>query len=141
MAKIATTSIGVPEWTADSAALAWTEVNDNWRSFRIRLHRLGQTGPDATLYEEPDSGFSVGVGTSQDRRWLIIASGDKVTSEVRLIPAAAPESPPVLIRPRKPGHEYEVDVSGDTLYIRTNDTHPNFVSPPRHSPHRATGRH
>ncbi|WP_439534393.1 S9 family peptidase [Polymorphobacter sp.] len=126
VATVATTSIGVPEWTADSRALAWTEVNDNWRSFRIRLHRLGAEGPDRTLYEEPDQGFSVGVGTSQDGRWLIIAAGDKVTSEVRLIPADAPETAPLLVRAREVGHEYDVDVSGDTLYVRSNDSHPNF---------------
>ena len=126
IATIATNSIGVPEWTADSAALAWTEVNDNWRSFRIRLHTLGGTSPDATLYEEPDQGFSVGVGTSQDGQWLVIATGDKVTTEVRLLPRAAPMSAPLLVRPRAVGLEYDVDVSGDTLFIRANDTHPNF---------------
>jgi oligopeptidase B len=126
IATIATTSVGVPEWTADSAGLAWTEVNDHWRSFRIRLHRLGQTGEDQTLYEESDSGFSVSVATSQDGRWLIIDTGDKVTRETRLIPADAPETAPVLVRARQTGHEYEVDISGDTVFVRSNDSHPNF---------------
>src|SRR3954465_15945763 len=34
--------IGRPVWTADSRALAYTEVNEHWRSYRARLHRLGQ---------------------------------------------------------------------------------------------------
>ena len=34
--------IGQPVWTADSRAIVFTEVNDNWRSYRARLHRLGQ---------------------------------------------------------------------------------------------------
>ena len=120
-------SVGVPVWTADSKALAWTEVNDNWRRVKIRLHRLGQTGEDATLYAETaDIGFGVSVERSQDRRWLIITTSDHTTSEVRLIPAAAPETPPLLIRARKPEVSYDVDVRGDTLFIRTNDTHPNF---------------
>jgi oligopeptidase B len=126
IATIATTSVGVPAWTADSAALAWTEVNENWRSFRIRLHRLGQAGDDQTLYEESDSGFSVSVATSQDGRWLIIDTGDKVTRETRLIPSHAPDTAPVLVRARQTGHEYEVDVSGDTVFVRSNDSHPNF---------------
>jgi len=125
-AAIAVNSIGLPEWTAGSDALVWTEVNDNWRAFRIRLHRLGDADPDATLYEEQDQGFSVGIGTSQDGQWLIIATGDKVTSEVRLLPRSTPLAAPLLIRARTPGLEYDVDISGATLYVRTNDTHPNF---------------
>ncbi|MBB6227225.1 oligopeptidase B [Polymorphobacter multimanifer] len=125
VATVATTSIGVPVWTADSTALAWTEVNENWRSFRVALHRLGG-GDDITLYEESDPGFSVGVDKSQDGKWLIIAAGDKVTSEVRLLPAGDPLAPPRLVRARQVGLEYDVDVRGDTLFVRANDTHPNF---------------
>jgi oligopeptidase B len=123
--QVASTSIGAPVWAADSRALAWNEVNENWRSFRVRLHRLGQT-EDTTLYEEADSGFSVGVGESQDGRWLIIATGDQVTSEVRLISSADPSATPLLVRARQAGLEYQVDVRGDTLFVRANDSHPNF---------------
>ena len=124
---VATKSVGVPVWSADSKALAWTEVNDNWRRIRIRLHRLGQSGEDATLYEEVlDKGFGVSVDRSQDQRWFIIATTDHVTSEVRLVPTADPAAAPLLVRARAPGVSYDVDVRGDTLFIRTNDTHPNF---------------
>ncbi len=123
---VATTSVGVPEWTADSRALAWNEVNDNWRSFRVRLHRLGVTGADATLYEESDIGFAVTVGKSQDGQWLILATGDNVTSEVRLVPAGNPLAAPVLVKARSVGMDYDVDVRGGTLFVRANDTHPNF---------------
>ena len=45
--------IGTPVWTADSRALVFTEVNEHWRSYRARLHRLGQpAASDRTLYEE-----------------------------------------------------------------------------------------
>ena len=124
---IATKSVGVPVWSADSKALAWNEVNDNWRSFRVRLHRLGATGGDAIMYEETaDIGFNVGVGRSQDGRWFVLAGGDNVTSEVRLVPTDDPAARPVLVRARKTGVSYDVDVRGDTVFIRTNDTHPNF---------------
>ena len=33
--------IGQPVWTSDSAGIVFTEVNDNWRSYRARYHRLG----------------------------------------------------------------------------------------------------
>jgi oligopeptidase B len=127
VAMVADNSIGVPVWTADSQALAWNETNDNWRSFRVRLHRLGSSAPDAVLYEETtDIGFNVGVQRSQDGRWFILAAGDNVTSEVRLVPTSDPAAVPVLVRARQPGVSYDLDTRGDTLFIRTNDSHVNF---------------
>ena len=122
---VAANSIGTPVWTSDSAAVAWTEVDDNWRPFRIRLHRLGGDG-GATLYEEADPSFFTGIGRSQDRSCIIVRSADHVTAEVRLIDAAVTEAPPLLVRPRTTGIDYEVDVANGTLFIRANDTHVNF---------------
>ena len=79
---------GAVVWSAGSDAVAYTEVNDNWRTFRARLHRLG-TDPesDPTLYEEVDDiGFNVHVGRTQDRQWIVVGTNDHETSEVRLRP-------------------------------------------------------
>mgnify|MGYP006195388291 CR=1 FL=1 len=47
--------IGRPAWTADSKSVVFTEVNDNWRSYRARFHRLGTPNEqDITLYEDRD---------------------------------------------------------------------------------------
>lgn len=120
-------SVGVPAWSADSQSLAWTEVNENWRRIRVRLHRLGGTGDDATLYEETeDKGFGVSVDRSQDGRWFVIATSDHSSSEIRLVPTADPLAPPLLVARRRPDIIYDVDVRGQTLFIRANDTHPNF---------------
>jgi oligopeptidase B len=120
-------SVGGIEWTADSRAIVWTEVNDNWRRIKARLHVLGQAGEDRVLYEETqDKGFGVSVAKSQDGHWLIIATSDHVTSEVRLLPADNPLAPLLLVRARKAGVAYDVDVRGQTLFVRTNDDHVNF---------------
>ena len=65
--------IGQPVWTSDSAGIVFTEVNDNWRSYRARYHRLGAApDEDVTLYEETEElGFSVGVGKSQDKSLIL----------------------------------------------------------------------
>ena len=34
--------IGQPVWTSDSQGVVFTEVNDNWRSYRARYHRVGR---------------------------------------------------------------------------------------------------
>jgi oligopeptidase B len=119
-------AIGQAVWTTDGRAVAWAEVNENWRPFRIRLHRLGEDGEGAVLYEEADAGFFVGVSRSQDRQWIVIHAADHVTSEVRLVPTSDPAAAPILVSPRQKGREYEVDVREGELFIRTNDTHPNF---------------
>jgi oligopeptidase B len=59
---------GAVAWGADSRGLAYTEVNEHWRTYRARLHILG-TDPatDTTLYEETEElGFNVGLGTTHD---------------------------------------------------------------------------
>ena len=123
---VASTAIGVAVWAADSRSVAWTEVNDAWRPFRVRLHRSGSVEADAVLFEEADASFFVGLDRSTDRSHFIVTAADHVTSEVRLIPTADAAAPPVLVRAQQTGVEYDVDVRGDTLFVRTNDTHVNF---------------
>ena len=124
---VSTVTNGAVVWAADSGSLVYTEVNENWRTYRARLHRLGSDpASDATLYQEQDEGFSVGVGHTQDRQWIVISTGDNQTSEVRLIPAADPVAPPLLVSPRKVEREYSVDSAHGRLWILTNDDHVNF---------------
>jgi len=120
--------IGQPVWTSDSAGIVFTEVNDNWRSYRARYHRLGRpASEDVTLYEETEElGFSVGVGKSQDKTIIFVSTGDNATSEARFVSAADPSQPLTLISPRKPNREYHVDAAHGKLWIHTNDEHVNF---------------
>ena len=114
-------------WSAASDALAYTEVNDNWRSYRALLHRLGQDpAEDVVLYEEADEGFRVAVGETRDKKWIEIATGDNQTSEVRLVPAADPSAEPILVSPRQVKRQYSVDSAHGRLWILTNDAHVNF---------------
>jgi len=58
--------IGQPVWTSDSAGIVFCEVNDNWRSYRARYHRLGTPlEEDVTLYEETEEGGSVSASASR----------------------------------------------------------------------------
>ena len=114
-------------WTSDNAGLVFGYANDNWRTDNIHYHRLGDDVKKAKLiYKEPDAGFICDVDLSVQEDWIILGTGDQVTSEVRLIPAANPLAEPILISPRKVGREYDVDVRDGVLYIHTNDEHVNF---------------
>jgi oligopeptidase B len=120
--------IGQPAWASDSAGIVFTEVNDQWRSYRARYHRLGRPADeDVTLYEETEElGFSVGLGKSQDKSLIFVSTGDNATSEVRFVSANDPARPLTLISPRKANLEYHVDAAHGKLWIHTNDNHVNF---------------
>ena len=120
--------IGQPVWTSDSKGVVFTEVNENWRSYRARYHRLGRpTSEDKTLYEETkELGFTVGVSKSQDDSLIFISTGDNATNEVRFVSAADPSQPLTLMSPRKEKRQYSVDAAHGKLWILTNDDHVNF---------------
>ena len=119
-------TIGSPAWAADDSAFLYTVVDDNWRPYQVRRHRLGEpVANDAVVYEEQDPGFFVGLSTSASKRFLIVSTAGHVTSEVHLIPSDNLDAAPVVIAPRRENHEYSVDHQGDRFVIRTNDRHRN----------------
>jgi len=112
-------------WTADDSGFLYGLANDQWRTDNARLHRLGTaTDTDIELYHEDDEGYRVGVGETSSRKWIVISTGDHVTSEVRLVPADDVTAEPILVAPRQTGREYDVDEHDGTLFIHTNDTDP-----------------
>ncbi|MCB2059187.1 MAG: S9 family peptidase [Novosphingobium sp.] len=114
-------------WVAGDSGLVYSLANENWRTDNARLHWLGKpTSSDIEIYHEDDEGFRVSSSLSANEKWLIIATSDHETSEVRLIPTAEPLAEPILIRPREKGVEYDADERDGTLYIHANDTHENF---------------
>lgn len=114
-------------WVANDRGLVYSLANENWRTDNARLHWLGQpVESDIELYHEDDEGFRVGAALSANEKWLIVSTGDHETGETRLIPAADPLAPPILVKPRAKGVEYDVDERDGVLYIHTNDTHENF---------------
>ena len=120
--------IGLPVWSSDSAGIVFTEVNDQWRSYRARYHRLGRpVDEDITLYEETEElGFTVGLGKSHDRSTIFVSTGDNATTEVRFVSADDPSRPLTLISRRRQGREYHVDAAHGKFWIHTNDDHVNF---------------
>ena len=127
MADIIPGTLSNVVWTNDSKGLVYGLANENWRTDNAYYHRLGDDPKAAKLlYKEADIGFGVGVGVTVQEDWIIIATGDNVTSEVRLVPANDPTAKPILVAPRKVGRQYSVDIRDGVLYILTNDDHVNF---------------
>lgn len=114
-------------WTSDSKGFLYGVANAQWRTDNARWHRLGEpVERDIELYHEDDEGYRVGVSETQSRKWLIVSTGDHVTSEIRLLPADNPLAEPILVAPRQTGREYDVEEHDGMLYIHTNDTHTNW---------------
>ena len=114
-------------WVANDTALVYGPSTEEWRTLEAKLHVIGTPADsDVTLYKEEDQSFGVGTGLTAQEDWLIIATGDNETSEVRLVPAANPTATPILVKPRKKGVEYSVDVRDGELWVWTNDEHINF---------------
>ena len=120
-------TLGSPVWSADSRSLFYIVVNEQWRPYQVRRHRIGEpVSKDALVYEEFDKSFFVGIGETQSEAFILISAGDHVTSEVRYLPTGSPDVDPILINARRTGHEYDVDHREGFFYIRSNVRHKNF---------------
>jgi oligopeptidase B len=108
-------------WARDSKTLFYIRLDDHHRPLFVYRHRVGTPAhEDVLVYEEKDSGFYVGVDQTQSGRFVVVYAHDHQTSEVYLIDAERPETPPRVVAPREPGHEYSVDHHGDRLFVLTN---------------------
>ena len=114
-------------WSLDGAHFYYASLNETGHPYQVRRHILGDAAEDdAVVYEETDEGFFVWVSDTNSDEYIVIGAGDHVTSEYRLIPADDPEVEPILVAPRRAGHEYSIDHQGDRFVIMTNDNHQNF---------------
>src|SRR3546814_17628646 len=90
-------------WTSDSRGLLYGVANDQWRTDNARLHWLGQpVESEAELFHEDDEGFRVSVGLTSSEKWIVIATGEHISSYVCLLPAVNPAAPQLLVAPRQP---------------------------------------
>lgn len=107
-------------WSNDSKAIYYTEYDDNHRPYRVRRHDIGaDQAVDPIIYEESDPGFFVGVGKTQNDKFIVIDAHDHQTSEVYLLDAEK-GGKLHLVAPRVTDREYDVEERDGVLYIRTN---------------------
>lgn len=131
---------GNMEWGNDNRTLLYArQDSETLRAFRIFRHRLG-TDPklDQLVYEEADDTFTVSIGKTKSKRYVLIESHQTLTSECRYLDADIPEGEFQVFQARERGHEYEVDHLGEYFWIRTNDQAKNFrlMHTPFHSTHK-----
>jgi oligopeptidase B len=116
-------------WADDNRTLYYTVEDEiTKRSHRFYRHVLGDSEPDALLYEETDERFRLEVERTRSGAFLLLTILSHTTSEVRFLSAGKPSGEFQLIAPREDNHEYYADhhpgssggASGSVFYIRTN---------------------
>ncbi|MBU8816014.1 S9 family peptidase [Mycolicibacterium goodii] len=118
-------------WAADNRTFYYTTVDDAWRPDTVWRHRLAAGLPAEKVYHEPDERFWVGIGRSRSDKYVFIAAGSAVTSEVRYGDAADPQAEFTSVWGRRDLVEYSVEhavVGGeDRFLILHNDGAENFT--------------
>ncbi|MBX7432066.1 S9 family peptidase [Mycobacterium sp. Y57] len=118
-------------WGADNRTLYYVTVDDAWRPDTVWRHRLASGLPAERVYHEPDERFWVAVGRTRSNKYVVIAAGSAVTSELLYGDATDPRAQFATIWPRRESVEYSVDhavVAGeDRFLILHNDGAENFT--------------
>jgi len=120
--KTALTITGISgdvQWSADSAQLYYTQLDDNHRPdsvWRVSIHG----GEPVCVYRESDPGFFVGVGDTRSGRFIVIHTHDHVTDEQWVIDGEDPHAKPRCLATRVAGRHYEAEHWGESWLIRTN---------------------
>ncbi|MDQ6752624.1 MAG: oligopeptidase B, partial [Actinomycetota bacterium] len=80
-------------FSPDGSQLFYTVVDDSWRPYQVRSHRLGTpVSEDAVLYQEDDVAMWTGFELSADRRSLVLSIGCAEYSETRYLSFADPSA-------------------------------------------------
>jgi oligopeptidase B len=115
-------------WSADGSTLFYITVDEAWRPNRVWRHVRGTAAAeDAVVYSEPDERFWVGVDLTRSEKFIIIDVHSKITSEVHVIPADQPLSPPRVITLRRQGVEYSIEHHGHRFIILHNEDAEDFA--------------
>ncbi|KAA1429063.1 S9 family peptidase [Nocardioides antri] len=131
--------LGGVTWGATPDHFYYSTIDDTWRADKVWRHRLGtDQAADELMFHEPDGRFWVGVGRTRSRRYVVIATSAKNTSEYYVLDAADRAAEPWCFAEREEGVEYSLEhavIAGeDTFLVLHNASGPEFelaTAPPR----------
>ncbi len=114
-------------WANDNKTFFYTLIDQTKRPYVLYRHVLG-TNPeqDELVYHEADSTFWLHVSRTKSRKYLIIDTGSRTSSEVYYLNADTPTEAFELIHPRQKKVEYFVDHHDEQFYILTNENAENY---------------
>lgn len=112
-------------WAADNRTLFYVTEHPVTKR-PDTLWRLELGSQPVKVHEETDELFSIGVGRTKDKKFVVLGSRSTDTWDRWLLPAATPTGALRLLLPREKGHKYDVEHRDGTLFIRTNRDAKNF---------------
>ncbi|WP_329605221.1 S9 family peptidase [Undibacterium hunanense] len=112
-------------WAADNKTLFFVQEDPvTKRSDRLFRMELGKA-PVEIMHEAVEQ-FSLMVGTTRDRQFIVLTSQATDSAEVSLLPAGTPGGTFRSVLGREKGHRYSVEHRNGELYITTNKNAKNF---------------
>ncbi|MBU4486093.1 MAG: S9 family peptidase [Candidatus Delongbacteria bacterium] len=109
------------EWAEENNTFFYTTVNESNRSNKVFRHVLGtRVDNDRLMYSETAESFYVWIEKTKSKKYILMESANKNTSEVYYLKSDNPMGFFNLIMARKTGTEYYPDHRGDSFYILTN---------------------
>lgn len=113
-------------WAEDGEHLFYILQDAARRPFQLWRHRVQGSEPDLLIWEERDERFSLDIGTTRDRQWLIATSASLDRTEVRVLNAHHPRSRWRCLWRRRRGVEAWLDHRAGQWLALVNDRGPNF---------------
>jgi oligopeptidase B len=118
-------------WGTDNRTVYYVTVDSAWRPDTVWRHRLASGLPAEKVYHEPDEKYWLAVGRTRSDKYVLIAAGSAITSEVRYADSDDPRAEFVTVLPRRDGIEYSVEhaiIGGqDRFLILHNENAVNFT--------------
>lgn len=112
---------GGATWDRTGEHLYYTTYDESWRADKIWRHAIGTTqAADELVHHEIDERFWTGVGRTRSERFMIIASGSKVTSEYRFLDLDTPSAGWQVFAARESGVEYSLEhavIGGEDRFL------------------------
>ncbi|MCK4233121.1 S9 family peptidase, partial [candidate division WOR-3 bacterium] len=108
-------------WANDNRTLFYTIINEKKQADKLYRHTLGtDIKDDKLMYQENDGAFYVYIYKTRSKEYLIMGTGNVITSENRYLKAAKPLDEFKLIQSREKGVRYHIAHHSDKFFIKTN---------------------
>jgi oligopeptidase B len=119
---------GGAAWANDNKTVFYTAKNEvTLLSEKIKRHKLNTTvDSDATVYQEQDPKYYIGVYRSKSGAFIIIWNESTLVSDYHILSTETPEGDFKQFIPRENDLLYSIDHYQNKFYIRTNWEAQNF---------------
>lgn len=100
-------------------------LDGHLRADKVWRHTFGEA-KDQLIFEEKDKRFFTSLTVSSSKKYLIIETGEQISSYASFLPLDSKTEKAQLFKPHKEKIEYAINHIHDQFYIHTNEKAVNF---------------